>query len=35
MIVFQLLEVVISSVGVSEGSIVLRELNEASAEIVK
>jgi len=35
MIVFKLLEVVIYSVGVSEGSMVLRELNVASAEIVK
>jgi hypothetical protein len=34
MIVFKLLEVVISSGGVLEGSLVLRALNEASAEIV-
>ena len=35
MIVFKLLEVAVSSGGVSEGNMVLRELNEASAEIVK
>lgn len=35
MIIFKLLEVVTSSGGVSEGSMVLRALNEVSAEIVK
>jgi hypothetical protein len=34
MMVFKLLEVVISLGGVSEGSMELRALNEASAEIV-